>query len=52
MKPTRNDKSSPAEVIIFPGVRVEHRDFSLSDRLAPQRRRAATPADYQDFESL
>ena len=28
-----------AEIVIFPGVRIERYDFSLADRLPPQRRR-------------
>jgi hypothetical protein len=29
----------PAEIVIFPGVRIERYDFSLADRLPPPRRR-------------
>jgi hypothetical protein len=29
----------PAEILIFPGVRIERYDFSLADRLPPPRRR-------------
>ena len=28
-----------AEVVIFPGVRVERREFNLADRLPPRRRK-------------
>ncbi len=31
-----------AEVVIFPGVRIERQNFTLADRL-PRRRRAASP---------
>ena len=30
-----------AEIVIFPGVRIERREFNLADRVAPRRRRAA-----------
>lgn len=29
----------PAEIVIFPGIRIERYDFSLADRLPPPRRR-------------
>jgi hypothetical protein len=32
-------RSGPAEIVIFPGVRIERYDFSLADRLPPPRRR-------------
>ena len=28
-----------AEIVIFPGVRIERREFNLADRVAPPRRR-------------
>jgi hypothetical protein len=31
---TRRDISAPAEIVIFPGVRIERQTFSLADRLA------------------
>lgn len=39
----------PAEIVIFPGVQVERRDFSLADRIEPQRRRRA-PAQSQAID--
>ena len=32
-------RSVCAEVVIFPGVRVERREFNLADRLPPRRRK-------------
>jgi len=29
----------PAEIVIFPGVRIERSDFNLADRLSPGLRR-------------
>lgn len=37
----RRLKAVPAEVVIFPGVRIERRNFSLADRLA--KRKDAVP---------
>jgi hypothetical protein len=34
-----------AEVVIFPGVRIERREFSLSDRIAPARKRRSGRAE-------
>ena len=31
----RTKKGNPAEVLIFPGIRIERGEFSLSDRLSP-----------------
>ena len=31
--------SGPAEIVIFPGIRIERYDFNLADRLPPPRRR-------------
>jgi hypothetical protein len=33
-----------AEIVIFPGVRIERREFNLADRVAPPRRRRAARA--------
>jgi hypothetical protein len=30
---------TPAEIVIFPGVRIERSEFNLSDRINPSRRR-------------
>lgn len=40
----------PAEIVIFPGVRIERYDFSLADRLPPQRRRGR-PSGMQALEA-
>jgi hypothetical protein len=41
----------PAEIVIFPGVRIERFDFSLADRLPPPRRRGRpTRMQALDFE--
>jgi hypothetical protein len=32
-----------AEVVIFPGIRIERREFSLADRVVP-RRKGSSPA--------
>ena len=34
-----NAIGAPAEIVIFPGVRIERSDFNLGDRLTPGRRR-------------
>jgi hypothetical protein len=39
----------PAEIVIFPGVRIERYDFSLADRLPPPRRRGR-PSRMQALE--
>lgn len=41
--------SGPAEIVIFPGIRIERYDFSLADRLPPQRRRGR-PSRMQALE--
>jgi hypothetical protein len=38
-----------AEIVIFPGVRIERYDFSLADRLPPPRRRGR-PSRMQALE--
>ncbi|QIG49624.1 hypothetical protein G5V57_19045 [Nordella sp. HKS 07] len=38
-QPARAAHEGPAEILIFPGVRIERYDFSLADRLPPPRRR-------------
>ena len=40
----------PAEIVIFPGVRIERYDFSLADRLPPPRRRRPSRMQALDFE--
>jgi hypothetical protein len=34
----KGSHSGPAEIVIFPGIRIERYDFSLADRLPPRRR--------------
>ena len=41
--------SGPAEIVIFPGIRIERYDFSLADRLPPPRRRGR-PSRLQALE--
>jgi hypothetical protein len=41
--------SEPAEIVIFPGIRIERYDFSLADRLPPPRRRGR-PSRMQALE--
>ncbi len=41
--------AGPAEIVIFPGVRIERYDFSLADRLPPPRRRGR-PSRMQALE--
>ncbi len=40
----------PAEIVIFPGVRIERYDFSLADRLPPRRRGHPSHLQALDFE--
>lgn len=55
--PARNQlKSSPkcdgrqGVVVIFPGVRIERREFNLTDRVANARRRPAAANHAEDFD--
>lgn len=43
-------QEGPAEIVIFPGVRIERYDFSLADRLPPPRRRGR-PSRMQALEA-
>lgn len=45
----RQNLSGPAEIVIFPGIRIERYDFSLADRLPPPRRRGR-PSRMQALE--
>jgi len=45
-----NAIGAPAEVVIFPGVRIERSDFNLADRLMPVRRRRKAEARSQKSE--
>jgi len=42
-RPESGVRNGPGEVVIFPGVRIERAEFSLSDRLPPARRRRNSP---------
>ncbi|MBM3519383.1 MAG: hypothetical protein FJX63_01205 [Alphaproteobacteria bacterium] len=44
----RGERNGPGEIVIFPGVRIERTDFSLSDRLPPARRRRNSPLSTED----
>ncbi|MGE4251081.1 MAG: hypothetical protein AB7F09_16955 [Parvibaculaceae bacterium] len=46
---TKEAHSGPAEIVIFPGIRIERYDFSLADRLPPPRRRGR-PSRMQALE--
>jgi hypothetical protein len=35
----RRSRRKPADIVIFPGVRVERSDFNLAARIVPVRRR-------------
>jgi hypothetical protein len=37
--------TTPAEIVIFPGVRIERSDFKLSDRLTTGRRRKSQKSE-------
>jgi hypothetical protein len=45
----KQNLSGPAEIVIFPGIRIERYDFSLADRLPPPRRRGR-PSRMQALE--
>jgi hypothetical protein len=36
--PAEDGRRRRADVVIFPGVRVERREFSLADRVTPRRK--------------
>jgi hypothetical protein len=35
MAKSKRDRHGPAEIFIFPGVRIERREYNLSDRTKP-----------------
>jgi hypothetical protein len=45
----KQNLAEPAEIVIFPGIRIERYDFSLADRLPPPRRRGR-PSRMQALE--
>jgi hypothetical protein len=49
LQSAKDAHSGPAEIVIFPGVRIERYDFSLADRLPPPRRRGR-PSRMQALE--
>ena len=49
-KGTTGEGATPAEIIIFPGVRIERPGFSLADRLPLSRNRLATAARAKELE--
>ena len=49
-KPRIVEGREPAEIVIFPGVRIERPGFNLADRLPPSRNRLATAARAKELE--
>jgi hypothetical protein len=49
-KASKRPEGSQAEVIIFPGVRIERREFNIADRITTVRRRPALPNQAEDFD--
>jgi hypothetical protein len=47
---TTEKSAGPAEIVIFPGVRIERFDFNLAERLPPPRRRGC-PSGMQALEA-
>ena len=43
---------APADVVIFPGVRIERPGFNLADRIAPSNSRAALQAQIKEAETF
>ena len=50
-RPARPVNAGPAQIIIFPGVRVERREFSLADRVSAPRKRPASRNQAADLET-
>ena len=49
LKPAGSVRSGgSAEIVIFPGVRIERREFNLADRVAVPRRRRASRLQEQE----
>ncbi len=48
----RNESAAPAEVVIFPGVRIERTAFSLADRIGASPKRTSTSARVKEFEGV
>jgi hypothetical protein len=49
-QPAKQAHQGPAEIVIFPGIRIERYDFSLADRLPPPRR-SGRPSRMQALEA-
>lgn len=50
VRPASGPAAGRGEVIIFPGVRVERREYNLADRMANVRRRPSSPNQAEDFK--
>jgi hypothetical protein len=51
-KSSETDTSLKAEIIIFPGVRIERMEFSLADRIPLRKGRTSAQARQLDFEPI
>lgn len=51
-KSSGTDTSFQAEIIIFPGVRIERMEFSLADRIPPRKGRTSAQARQLDYEPI
>lgn len=49
-KPAAQNVAGTCDVIIFPGVRIERREFNIADRVAKVRRRPAAPNIAEDLD--
>lgn len=51
-KPVVKSEAATCEVVIFPGVRIERREFNISDRMANVRRRPAAANNAEDLDCV
>ena len=51
-KPKIAEGRAPAEVVIFPGVRIERPGFNLADRITPSNSRAALQTQIKEVENF
>lgn len=51
-KPATQNAAGNCDVIIFPGVRIERREFNIADRVAKVRRRPAAPNNAEDLDCV
>jgi hypothetical protein len=51
-KTARRGDAGPCEVVIFPGVRIERREFNIADRMANVRRRPAVSNHAEDLDLI